>query len=178
MGSYLKQTDPIAFLPDYKGKDFTGEWPTLPEMFNISVKRYSDKACFTDFEGPNGARNAISYTEAKEKILTLANWLAVNGLTHGDRVAVTGKNSPQWAVVYLATLFAGGIVCPIDYALHDAEVENLLNTAKPKFLFVDEEKFEYFTSKKFSYKVYSLSPKHAEVYSYSLSSDKKGDITL
>jgi len=178
MGSYLKQTDPIAFLKDYKGKDFTGEWPTLPEMFNISVKRYADRACFTDFEGPGGARNAISYKEAKEKILTLANWLAVNGLTHGDRVAVTGKNSPQWAVVYLATLFAGGIVCPIDYALHDTEVENLLNTAKPKFLFVDEEKFEYFSSKKFSYKVYSLSPKHADVYSYNLSSDKKGDITL
>src|SRR5574344_2373854 len=175
--SNTKQTDPIVFLNDWRGKEFNGEWPTLPEMFNINVKRYPNNACFTDFEGPGGSRNSLNYAQVHEKILTLANWLSVNGVSHGDRVAVTGKNSPEWATVYLAALYAGAIICPIDYALHDNEVENLLNTAQPKFLFLDEEKDEYFTSKNFNWQVYSLSPKHPEIYAYNLKSDKTATIT-
>ena len=171
--SNTKQTDPIIFLNEYRGKEFTGEWPTLPEMFNINVKRYPNNACFTDFEGPGGARNSLTYAQVQEKILTLANWFAANGVVHGDRIAVTGKNSPEWATVYLAALYAGAIICPIDYALHDTEIENLLNTAQPKFLFVDEEKYEYFTGKNFSFKVYSLSPKHTDLYAYNLKSNRK-----
>jgi long-chain acyl-CoA synthetase len=175
--SNTKQTDPIIFLNQYRGRLFNGEWPTLPEMFNINVERYPNNACFTDFEGPGSARNSLTYSEVHQKIISLANWLSANGVKHGDRVAVTGKNSPEWATVYLATLYAGAIICPIDYALHDAEIENLLNTAEPKFLFVDEEKFEYFTSKKFSYKVYALSPKHPDLYAYNLKTDKTPSIT-
>ena len=126
----MKRFDPIACLDEFRGKDFTGEWPTLPELFNITTKRYPENACFTDFEGPGGARNSYNYTVAREKITTLANWLAVNGVKKGDRVAVSGKNSPEWAVVYFAALYAGAIICPMDYALHDTELENLLKTAE------------------------------------------------
>ena len=100
----FKQTDPIVFLDEFRQKDFTGEWPTLPEMFNITVKRFPNNNCFTDFEGPYGAKQTITYSQAKEKILALANWMAVNGINHGDHVAVSGKNSPEWTVVYLAAL--------------------------------------------------------------------------
>lgn len=172
----MKRFDPIACLDEFRGKDFNGEWPTLPELFNISVKRYPENACFTDFEGPGGARNSYNYTVAKEKITALANWLAVNGVKKGDRVAVSGKNSPEWAVVYLAALYAGAIICPMDYALHDTELENLLRTADPKFLFVDEEKYEHFSKGSFNFKTYSLSPKHPEEYAYNLKSDKTAQI--
>ena len=91
------------------------------------------------------------------------------GLKKGDRVAVSGKNSPEWATVYLATLFAGGIIVPIDYGLHDKEVSNLLNAAKPNLFFVDEEKFGYFSENPQGTKVYSLSKKHPELYAYNLS---------
>lgn len=172
----MKIFDPTAFLEEYRGKDFNGEWPTLPEMFNITVKRFPNNACFTDFEGPGGARNSYDYTTALNKITTLANWMAVNGVKKGDRVAVSGKNSPEWAVVYLAALYAGAIICPMDYALHDAELENLLNTAQPNFFFVDEEKFENFSTGSFSFKTYSLSPKHPELYAYNLSAETKAEI--
>ncbi|MBR5646273.1 MAG: AMP-binding protein [Treponema sp.] len=173
----MQQTDPIKFLDEFRGKDFNGKWPTLPEMFNITVKRYPDNKCFTDFEGPGGSKNTLTYKEAQKKILTLANFFAANGIKHGDRIAVSGKNSPEWTVVYLAALYAGAIITPLDYALHDKEIENLLNTAKPKFFFVDTEKYEYFTSKKFSFKTYSLNPEQKESYVYSLKSDKTGKIT-
>ncbi len=160
--------NPMAFLEDFRGKDFKGEWPTLPEMFSITVKRFGDRPCFTDFEGPDGSKNTLTYNEAYKKIQTLKNWLVMNGLEHGDHVAVTGKNSPEWAIVYLATLYAGGVICPMDYALHIEEQENLLKTAAPKFLFADSEKYEYYSKKRRKYKVLSLNKQFEDKYVYNL----------
>ena len=165
---------PWAFLDDWRGKTFTGEWPTLPEMFSITAERYPDRPCFTDFVPERVTRN---YTEVLQNMKKLANWLAVSGVTKGSHVAVTGKNSSEWATVYMATLFAGATIIPIDYGLHEPEIENLLKTANPLFFFVDEEKYEYFRSHPNGAKIFSLSPKYQETYVYNLESKDTATIT-
>ena len=67
-----------------------------------------------------------------------------NGVKKDDHVAVTGKNSPEWAIVYFAALFAGAVIIPIDAGLRVEETEILLKTARPVLLFCDEEKYPYF----------------------------------
>ena len=42
---------PWKFLDEYRGTDFSGEWPTLPEMFSISARRFKSRSFLTDFEG-------------------------------------------------------------------------------------------------------------------------------
>lgn len=163
---------PWDFLEEFRGKDFLGEWPTVLEMFLITAKRHPTNNCLTDFEGPGGSKNTLNYTQAKEKIEAVGAWLVQNGVKKGDRIAVSGKNSPEWAVAFIASFFAGAIVCPIDYALRENEIENLLKTAKPTFLFIDEEKFTYFSEGTFDFKTFSLSPKHTDRYIYNLSGDK------
>jgi long-chain acyl-CoA synthetase len=32
-----------------RGKAFTGEWPTLPELLQITTARFGDRPFFTDF---------------------------------------------------------------------------------------------------------------------------------
>lgn len=159
---------PWDFLSKYKDIDFSCEWPTVPEMFFITTKRFPERPCFTDFEGEGGSKNTLSYSQVEQKVKELASWLTEKGIQKGDRIAVSGKNSPQWGLVFLASLAAGTTICPIDYALHEEEIKNLLNTAKPKFFFVDEEKFPTFDAQNAEYKVYSLSPKFPEKYVYSL----------
>ena len=110
-------------IAEFRGKLFEGDWPTLPEMFRISAARYPERNCFTVFE-PD--RITLTYAEALKKIETLAQWMTEAGVKKGDRVAVTGKNSPEWAVTYLAAGFAGAVIVPIDNGLHDPEAENLL----------------------------------------------------
>ncbi len=165
---------PWAFLDDWRGKTFAGQWPTLPEMFRITAERYPDRPCFTDFVPERVTR---TYTEALKNIERLANWLAVSGVTKGSHVAVSGKNSSEWATVYLATLFAGGTIIPIDYGLHEPEIENLLNTARPLFFFVDEEKYGHFCKHPCGAQVFSLSPKHSDTYVYNLETSTKATIT-
>jgi len=135
---------PWAFLDEYRGKAFNGQWPTLPEMFKITVSRYPERACFTIYE-PH--RISLNYTESLKIIEAIARWLHSKGIRRGDRVAVTGKNAPEWTVAYLAILFAGGVVVPIDYQLKTEEIDLLVKTSGARILFVDEEKHEYYTKK-------------------------------
>ena len=131
--------EPWAFLSDYRGKIFSGEWPTLPEMFRITVSRYRERPCFTIYE-PD--RISLNYTESLRLIEAVARWLHSKGIQRGDRIAVTGKNAPEWTIAYLGILFAGAVVVPIDYQLKPEETDLLIKTAGARILFVDEEKYE------------------------------------
>lgn len=136
---------PWDFLRDYKGKMFGGEWPTLVETFRISASRFRDRKCFTTYD-PEYL--SFTYGEALERIETTAAYLSSRGIKKGDKVTVTGKNTPEWAIAYLSVLFAGGIVVPIDYQLRDEEITGLMTFSGVKLLFVDEEKYESFNEKK------------------------------
>ncbi len=152
----MKQIErkPWDFLDSWRGTLFNGEWPTVPEMFRISAERFPDRPCFTVFESE---RVTLTYREALEKIDALAAWLYGQGVRKGDHVAVSGKNAPEWAVVYLGILASGAVVLPIDYGLHDAEIENLLKAGESKIFFVDEEKFDFFKKVKAAGKTILLS---------------------
>ncbi|MDR2071345.1 MAG: AMP-binding protein, partial [Treponema sp.] len=132
-----------GFLDEYRGTFFNGLWPTLPEMFRITVSRCEKRPCFTVYE-PN--RISLTYGETLNIVQAIARWLHRQGIRKGDKVAVTGKNSPEWAAAYLGILFAGATVVPIDYQLKNEEIDLLLKTAKVRFLFVDEEKYDAYAS--------------------------------
>ncbi len=132
-----------SWLDSYRGDIIKGQWPTIPEMFNVSLRRFPDKVCFTSF-----SPQEVHYTfaEAKKIIRNTANYLISNGARKGDRIALTGKNSPEWAMAYLAVLEFGGIIVPIDYQIEQETAERILNFVEAEFLFVDKEKFESLAS--------------------------------
>lgn len=166
---------PWDFLEQYRGSHFEGEWPTLPQLFEITTSRFPDNACFTTYEPE---RVSLTYREAHAKILQLAQFFRSIGVEHGDRVAVSGKNSPEWAISYLAVLFAGAIVVPIDYQLHDEEIKNLIAAADAKVLCIDEERYDGFAAKSAVpgiKSVLSLSPAK-EGYVFQLQAQKQSPI--
>jgi long-chain acyl-CoA synthetase len=129
---------PWVFLEEYRGKLYAGEWPTLPEMLRITCFRHGERPCFTIYE-PD--RISLTYNESLKKIESIARWLQNKGVKKGDKIAVTGKNSPEWAVAYMGVLFSGATVVPIDYQLKNEETDLLIKASKARMLFVDEEKF-------------------------------------
>jgi len=132
------------FLEEYRGKIFTGQWPTLPEMYKITVMRYPERRCFTIFD-PD--RITLNYTESLKIIEAVARWLHSKGIKRRDRIALTGKNLPEWTVTYLAALFAGAVIVPIDYQLKNEETDSLIKASGARMLFVDEEKYDYYSKK-------------------------------
>jgi len=160
---------PWKYLDTYRGKAFTGEWPTFPEMFKIETERFADRPCFTDFSGPNGDKKTLTYKEVYSNVIKLAQWLIANGLKKGDRVAISGKNSPEWCTAFMATHFASGVVIPIADVLHTAEVTNLFKVAEPKFAFFDDGKIPYLKENHPNVITKSLNPTEPENYIYNLS---------
>ncbi|MGP1587305.1 MAG: AMP-dependent synthetase/ligase [Treponemataceae bacterium] len=175
MGNKITRPLPWAFLDEFRGKEFKGEWPTLNEMIKISSIRYPERPCLSVFD-PD--KIVLTYEQAVDKMKIFANWLLSKGFKKGDKVAVTGKNSPEWTVVFYGTFFAGGVIVPIDHGLRKEEVENLLKTSEPKFFFVDEEKYDYFKENAKGYEVYSVNAKYQDTYIYNLRSENSYEAEL
>jgi long-chain acyl-CoA synthetase len=132
---------PWDFLAGYKGGFFLGEWPSLPELFRITAHRFPDRACFTIF---NPGRVSLTYAQALQEISRTARYLVWLGIGAGDRVVVSGSNGPEWTSAYLAVLFTGAVVAPVDYQLKNEEAMNLVRASGAKALFIDEEKLDFF----------------------------------
>ena len=128
-----------SFLDDYRGKLFEGEWPNVRTMFHISVLRYPDNDCFKAF---SPKKILFSYKEAEERIRAVSNYLLSQGAREGDKIAVSGKNSPEWAIAYLGIIYAGCIVVPLDILLKDNEMETLLRFGDVSRLFIDADRIE------------------------------------
>ena len=116
-----------------------GEWPTIPELFEMALYRFPERPCFTVFE-PD--RKDLTYKEAYSKIMQGAALLKASGICKGDRVLINGKNSPDWAIAYFAVLFAGAIVVPIDNQMHADRCMRLSEYAKVKFAICDFDVLE------------------------------------
>ena len=57
----------------------------------------------------------------------------------GRHVAVVGKMSYDWAVVYLAVLSAGGVLVPLDRDWHEDTLADTATMADVELLFCDED---------------------------------------
>jgi long-chain acyl-CoA synthetase len=135
---------PWDFLDEFRGKTFTGEWPTVVQMFDISVMRYPDHTCFISF---TPERQSLTYTEVQQRVIALADYLVSKGVGEGDKIAVSGKNSPEWGIAYLAVLYAGAIVVPLDATLNNTDLTKLMKFAEVKMFFADKERLKGFDEK-------------------------------
>jgi long-chain acyl-CoA synthetase len=141
MATHKKDEKPWDFLEAYRGKQFNGAWPTVVEMFEISVSRYPQNKCFTAFVPKN---ETFTYQEVHTYVNTLADYLVSRGVKKGDKIAVIGKNSPEWAIAYLGILYAGAIVVPLDNTLNNKDMFKYMEFAGVKILFSDADRIVAF----------------------------------
>lgn len=161
---------PWDFLDQYRGKNFEGQWPSLAQMFDITVERYGERPCWECFT-PKHLK--FTYNEAKAQMNRVTSWLVAQGVKKGDRVAVTGKNSPEWAIAYMSIIQMGAIVCPIDWSLTDAEIEHFCDFTEVKGLFVDGERLEKIgKDNKYGFKVSLEEKGYEDKYILNLPEDK------
>ncbi len=121
----------------YRGKDFNGEWPTLKELFSLNCRLYRDRNCWIEF-APEYL--CLTYGQVEQRVKKVSSWLLSLGLEKGDKVIVSGKNSVAWAVVYMAALYMGGIVVPLDNSLHDEDFVKLASFSDSSVLIADRDR--------------------------------------
>ena len=126
-------------LDEFRGRIFTGEWPTVPELFQIAVEKWPENNSFSVFDPE---KKTMSYREAWEKILKIASYLKEKGISKGDKVALNGKNSPEWALSYFGILSSGATVVPFDNQMKTEKMMALSAFAGIKFVIADFDVLE------------------------------------
>ncbi len=127
-------------IDEFRGTLVKGQWPTVPELFLMSESKYANNTAFSVFELDK--KKTISYKEAKEYIFNIASYLRDKGIKKGDKVALNGKNSQEWALSYFGILTAGAVVVPIDNQLKIERVMMLSEFADVKFVIADFDVLE------------------------------------
>lgn len=122
-------------LDQARGTLFSGQWPTIIEMFSITIGKFPHRPCFTSFKPE---RYTLTYTEVQKAMVRVSSYLQEQGVKPGDRVIINGKNSPNWAIAYLAVLHAGAIVVPLDHQMPSSRVQDLSLFCEASFVFGDK----------------------------------------
>ncbi len=170
-----KYREPWKALELYRGKYFSGQWPTLPELFNITADRFPDRRCFSSYEPDL----FFTYSEVRSRIAVVSGYLIKKGLEKGEKVALSGKNSPEWSIAYLSILFAGGVVVPIDYQLNSEEIVKLIGFSGAELIFIDEEKYNEIGELNKNLSRIALSPKNNDyILGLTVSGEQKGELPL
>lgn len=81
----------------------------------------------------------LTFFQYKADVDRLASGLKECGIKKGDRIAILGKNSTEYFLLYGAGAALGAIILPINWRLSPDEIAYNLNDCTPKIIFVDEE---------------------------------------
>lgn len=126
-------------LDHMRGSLFAGQWPTIIEMFSITLAKFPDRPCFTSFRPE---RVTLTYKQVQKAMVRVSSFLQEKGIVPGDRIIINGKNSPNWAIAYLAILHAGAIVVPLDQQMPISRVQDLSSFCGASFVFGDKTMIE------------------------------------
>lgn len=105
---------------------------SLNKLFQDSICKNWDRPALTDFNG-----STFQYKDVARKIAKLHLLFKHTGVVPGDKIALCGRNSSQWAVAFLATVTYGAVAVPILHEFKADNIHHLVSHSDAKILFVD-----------------------------------------
>jgi len=100
---------------------------------NILQNRGNDSAIF--FQAENKAEYSLSFNELYQQIAAVTEWLQLQGVEKGDRVAAFMPNMPETIVAMLATTSLGAIWTSTSPDFGEESVIDRFGQTQPKILF-------------------------------------------
>ena len=107
--------------------------PSFNALIQKSVIDNWDRDALTDFKG-----QTLQFHDVARKIEKLHILFENSGIQKGDKIAMCGRNSSQWAVAFLATLTYGAIAVPILHEFNAEQIHNIVNHSEARLLFVGD----------------------------------------
>ena len=114
------------------------KYENLKEMLEKSGQKYGERPAYLFKTEKPGEFRTITHTEFRQEINALGTSLINMGLTD-KRIAVIAENRYEWGVAYFATVSGTGVVVPLDKALPDHEIENLIIRSEVEAIFYSKK---------------------------------------
>lgn len=106
--------------------------PSLNALITDAIVKNWNRMSLSDMGGIN-----YQYKDVAELIAKLHLMFESAGVKPGDKVAICGKNSSNWSVIFLACLTSGTVAVPILHEFKPDTIHHLVNHSDSKLLFVD-----------------------------------------
>ena len=110
---------------------------SLTSLISDSLKNNWSNEAFTDYKG-----DTLLFRDVARRIEKLHILFEQSGIKIGDKIAICGKNSSDWAVTCLAGISYGAVMVPILHEFKAENVHNIVNHSEAKLLFVGEQVWE------------------------------------
>lgn len=107
--------------------------PSFNACVEKSIKENWDLDALTDYQG-----STLQFKDVAHKIEKLHIIFEQTGIRRGDKIALCGRNSSNWAVVFLATLSYGAVAVPIQHEFNAEQIHNIVNHSEARLLFVGD----------------------------------------
>lgn len=110
-----------------------GKIPSFNSFIEKSIIDNWDLDALTDYQGVT-----LQYKDVARKIEKLHIMFENSGVVKGDKIAICGRNSANWAVAFIATLTYGAVAVPVLHEFTPEQVYNIVNHSEAKLLFVGD----------------------------------------
>ncbi len=107
--------------------------PSFNSYIENSIIKNWNLDALTDYKG-----TTLQYHDIARKIEKLHILFENSDVKKGDKIAVCGRNSSQWAVAFLAIITYGAIVVPIQNEFKPEQIHNIVNHSESRLLFVGD----------------------------------------
>lgn len=103
------------------------------DLIANTLKKNWDLDALTDYQGVT-----LQYKDVARKIEKLHILFENAGVNKGDKIALCGRNSANWATAYLAILTYGCVAVPILHEFKPQQVHDIVNHSEAKILFAGD----------------------------------------
>lgn len=108
------------------------------KIFENSFKVNWDLPALSDYN----TKRTLTYGDFAREVASLHLLFRESGLKEGDKIALIGKNTPQWVVTFIATITYGAVIVPILQEFNPHDAQHIINHSEAKLLVVSNSIWE------------------------------------
>jgi long-chain acyl-CoA synthetase len=113
--------------------------PTSTDLISLFANAIRDNWEFRALSDYGGS--SYTYKEIGEKVLRIHKLFVKSGIRKGDKIALLGKNSSDWGILYISTVTYGAVIVPILPDFKPADVHHIVTHSDSILLFAEDSLF-------------------------------------
>jgi len=100
---------------------------------NDAIRQYWNQPALSDYAG-----DTQTFGEIASRIRKIHQFMSASGIKQGDKIALVGKNSAQWCVIYLAVTTYGAVIVPILPDFREEDLHGIIHHSDSRLLFAGD----------------------------------------
>ncbi len=141
----------------------------LLEIYSQSFKDNWELPALTNYI----TKKTISYGEFAKSIARYHLLFKECGIKQGDKIALLGKNTPEWIQIFFATITYGAVIVPVLNDFNPQDAQHIVNHSDSVLLFVSQSIWESIEYEKLPKVKAAFSLDHNELLAENEDSDSK-----